>query len=97
MLEYCDVCNAPTSNAGRGDGSVFVVRNEKEIGPLCDECCNDFLCQQCGEIAIELHEGYCEDCSNQNQTELDKHNKEYANWQRMDDVQRDEAIKRGYT
>jgi len=96
-IEYCENCDEETGNAGRGDDSVFVVRNGKEIGPLCDTCCNDFLCPQCGEVAEELHEGYCEDCCNQNQAQLDRHNEEYAHWHRLDDEMRDEAIRRGYT
>ncbi len=96
-IEYCETCDEPTGNAGRGDGSVFVERNGKEIGPLCDTCSNDFCCSQCGEIAITLHEGYCEYCCNHNQEELDRYNAEYAHWQRMDDERCDEAIRRGYT
>jgi hypothetical protein len=44
-----------------------------------------------------LHEGYCEECCNQNQAELDRHNAEYDHWNRMDNERREEAIRRGYT
>ena len=54
-------------------------------------------CPQCGEPVEQLHEGYCEDCCNQNQAELDRHNAEYDHWNRMDDERREEAIRRGYT
>lgn len=54
-------------------------------------------CPQCGDPTKELHEGYCEECCQQNQIELDKHNAEYDHWNRMDDERREEAIRRGYT
>ncbi len=96
-IECCDVCDDPTGNAGRGEGSIFVVRNGKEIGPLCDVCSGDFSCSQCGEIAIELHEGYCLDCTTQNQEELDTHNYTYTHWHQLSSAGREKAIKRGYT
>lgn len=54
-------------------------------------------CPQCGEPVDQLHEGYCEECCNQNQAELDRFNAEYDHWNRMDDERREEAIRRGYT
>ena len=75
-IEYCDRCDEPTGNAGRGEDSIFVVRDGKEIGPLCGACGSDFACTQCGEIAVELHAGYCENCCNQNQAQIDRHNEE---------------------
>ncbi len=57
----------------------------------------DLYCTQCGDPTKEFHEGYCKECCNQNQQELDRHNWEYDNWNKMDDECREEAIKRGYT
>ncbi len=94
VLECCNVCDEPTGNSGRGDGSVFVERNGKEIGPLCGTCSDDFSCSQCGEIAISLHEGYCEKCCNQNQTELNEYNFQYDRWTSLDDDKRNEEIRR---
>ena len=37
-IEYCESCDEPTGNAGRGDGSIFVEKNGEELGPLCDTC-----------------------------------------------------------
>ena len=37
-LEMCCVCDAPTGNAGRGEDSMFVYKDGKEIGPLCFFC-----------------------------------------------------------
>lgn len=53
-------------------------------------------CPQCGGPTEELHEGYCEECCQQNQMELDYFNTEYEYWNRMSNVQREEAIRRGY-
>ena len=53
-------------------------------------------CPQCGDDVDRMHEGYCQDCSSQNQSELDQHNREYDAWNRMTDDQRDTAIRRGY-
>ncbi|MHC4215058.1 MAG: hypothetical protein ACYSWP_16990 [Planctomycetota bacterium] len=53
-------------------------------------------CPQCGDAVDRLHEGYCEECCNENQAALDRHNAEYDYWQRLDDERRDEAIRRGY-
>ena len=57
----------------------------------------DLHCPQCGEPTEELHEGYCEECCNENQAAIYKHNAEYDHWNRMDDDRREEAIRRGYT
>lgn len=54
-------------------------------------------CPQCGDSVSQLHEGYCGDCCNENQRQLDQHNYEYEHWQRMDDERREELIRRGYT
>ena len=53
-------------------------------------------CPQCGEPTNELHEGFCEECYQQNQVELDLHNAEYDHWNRMSFEEREEAIKRSY-
>lgn len=53
----------------------------------------EYDCPQCGEPTPELHEGYCEECCNENQRRLDQHNADYYRWQRMTDDQRDAAIK----
>jgi len=50
-------------------------------------------CPQCGEDTETLDEGYCEPCRVDNQQRLDKHNFEFDQWQKMNDKERDEAIK----
>ncbi len=35
-------------------------------------------CPQCGELSEQLHEGYCEQCCNDNQAALDRHNAEIS-------------------
>jgi hypothetical protein len=37
-LEYCCECGEPTGNAGRDEDSLYIVLDEKEIGPLCQSC-----------------------------------------------------------
>lgn len=56
---------------------------------------HELHCPQCGEPTEELHEGYCEECCNQNQAELDRHNAEYDHWNRMNAERREEEIRRG--
>lgn len=48
VLERCYICDEPTGRAGRCDDSIFVeIIKERgfdlgeEVGPLCEECCND--------------------------------------------------------
>lgn len=57
---------------------------------------NKSYCPQCGTETEQLHEGYCKECCYDNQINLDRHNAEYDYWSRMDDVRREEAIRRGY-
>ena len=49
-------------------------------------------CTQCGEITIEFKEGYCVDCCDQNQRELDDYNVSYDRWEEMTPRQRDIEI-----
>jgi len=48
-LEYCEICGAPTGNAGEGEDSLYGVwvhqppgltsrKVGDKIGPLCDSC-----------------------------------------------------------
>jgi predicted amidophosphoribosyltransferase len=64
------------------------------VSPSDDRICD---CPQCGEETKELHEGYCEQCCNENQAALDRHNHEYEYWQRLNDEERNDAIRRSYT
>lgn len=43
--EYCSECDALTGNAGRGDGSIYLDIEGKEIGPLCDDCADELKAQ----------------------------------------------------
>ena len=52
-----------------------------------------FTCPQCGEDTPELHEGYCRECCDDNQSRLDQHNAQYDEWERLTDKQRDDAIR----
>jgi len=44
--EFCIICDEPTGNAGKGDGSIYGLLmvdhlgrpRGDEIGPLCDSC-----------------------------------------------------------
>jgi DNA replicative helicase MCM subunit Mcm2 (Cdc46/Mcm family) len=51
-----------------------------------------FNCPSCGYETETLHEGYCQDCCENRQLELDLHNSKYDNWQKMSDNERDQAI-----
>ena len=57
----------------------------------------DLQCPQCGEPTEQLHEGYCEECCNQNQYDLDCFNARHDWWNGLTRKQKDEAIKRCYT
>lgn len=50
-------------------------------------------CPKCGEDTDRLHEGYCFECSQAGQSELNTHNAQFDIWERMSDAQRDCAIK----
>jgi len=41
-----------------------------------------------------LHEGYCEDCLNQRQAELNEFNARYDWWNKLSDKERDYHIKK---
>jgi hypothetical protein len=49
-------------------------------------------CPQCGFRTEVLHEGYCAECCEDNQRELDLHNHAFDRWERMTDRQRDAEI-----
>jgi len=53
----------------------------------------EIFCPQCGDNTHELHEGCCEQCWNENQAALDRHNQEYDHWNRMDSERREQAIR----
>jgi len=50
-------------------------------------------CPQCGEDTERLHEGYCEDCFNERQSELLLHNARFDWWESLSDKERDAQIK----
>jgi hypothetical protein len=53
------------------------------------------ICYGCGEDyeADTFIEGWCSDCFEARQAELDWHNAQYNAWKGMTDAQRDKAIK----
>lgn len=53
----------------------------------------ELYCPQCGEDCEELVEGYCSDCAEENQRELDLHNLQYDRWKGLTDQQREDEIK----
>lgn len=57
----------------------------------------EYDCPQCGFETETLHEGYCKDCSEAMQEELDLHNAQYDRWQGLSDEQRANEIKRAIT
>lgn len=52
-----------------------------------------FICTQCSTETAILNEGYCEDCSQENQLKLDQHNFEFDVWERLTANERDARIK----
>ncbi len=66
--------------------------NEQQRVVMCD-----LNCPQCGEPTEQLHEGYCEECCNQNQYDLDCFNARHDWWNGLTRKQKDEAIRRCYT
>ncbi len=50
-------------------------------------------CKQCGYETVDFYEGYCKECCEQNQQELDDHNFQYDRWQKLSDKKRDDEIK----
>lgn len=52
-----------------------------------------FTCPQCAEPTETLHEGYCADCCDGNQSALDAHNSQHDRWQILSDSDRAAEIK----
>lgn len=52
-----------------------------------------FTCPQCAEPTETLHEGYCAECCEENQSSLDAHNLQHDRWQRLSDSDRAAEIK----
>ena len=50
-------------------------------------------CPQCSEPTDTLHEGYCAECCEENQSSLDAHNFQHDRWQRLSDSDRAAEIK----
>jgi hypothetical protein len=69
-LELCSECDMPTGHAGRGEDSIYAIKDGAEIGPLCNECRADlWICNECGEVVApsmvtfyEKHDGCGGDC-----------------------------------
>lgn len=59
---------------------------------------SETTCPQCEADTTfsELHrnEGVCQSCCDKNQSELDRHNFKFAEWNRLSDRQRGALIKR---
>lgn len=51
------------------------------------------ICPVCGKEIIEFFEGYCENCCQEHQSNLDMWNIEYDMWNKKTNVERDAAIK----
>ena len=45
-----------------------------------------------GAATETLHEGYCQECCDENQRQLDAHNSAYAEWMTLTDVERQRRI-----
>lgn len=50
-------------------------------------------CPQCGEPTEALYEGYCQNCCEENQRELDAHNARFDWWEGLSDKERYEQIR----
>lgn len=55
---------------------------------------NAEYCPACGEPAERLFEGYCKECYDQRQMELDKFNAREDWWNSLTDAEKDAQIKR---
>lgn len=51
-------------------------------------------CPQCGEDTDELHEGYCLECCQANQTALDAHNALFDWWESLSFRERRNQIRK---
>jgi hypothetical protein len=54
---------------------------------------SEFHCPQCGCTVDRLNEGYCDDCHDIRQTELNEHNARFDFWEKLTDRGRDYYIK----
>lgn len=54
-------------------------------------------CSQCGELAERFREGVCDECATNNQLNLDRHNHQHAEWERLTDTERDARIRQAST
>ncbi len=52
----------------------------------------EYLCDGCGLEVERFVEGWCEDCHNERQTELNEHNAQFDFWERCTDKERDYYI-----
>lgn len=52
-----------------------------------------FYCPQCGCETRALYEGYCLECRDENQSQLDQHWAQYNHWGQLSDDERDKAIR----
>lgn len=52
-----------------------------------------FNCPQCGQETETLHEGYCEECRDQRQRELNEHNASIDFWDSLSDKEKDFYIR----
>jgi len=52
-----------------------------------------YTCPQCGCTCKYLVEGYCRVCQEQNQQELDLHNAEYDQWNKLSETEKNRRIK----
>ncbi|MCA9340431.1 MAG: hypothetical protein KDA17_05945 [Candidatus Saccharibacteria bacterium] len=50
-------------------------------------------CPQCGEYVEGLVEGYCQECTNNNYSELFEHNWQQERWARMNEQEREHEIR----
>lgn len=54
-----------------------------------------YCCPQCGFDTETLHEGYCQECCEQRQQELNLHNARFDWWDSLSDAERRDQIRRG--
>lgn len=51
-------------------------------------------CPQCGEDMLEMHEGVCVYCCEENQRQLDEHNARFDWWESLSDAERGVQIRK---
>lgn len=80
-------CNKCQTFHYRNDPCAETVLREQFV--YCSQCLQDSTMEE-----LHANEGYCRECCQENQKNLDQHNAEYDRWEILTDQQREAEIKR---